>query len=253
MLNDYATKCVSIMQQIDVDSQRLTPEDHTHIEECSNCCSYFEADQEIMSQLEQCLTIKVPDTLHSDMIKMFEQIDANQSHKQQRNGQQQDNQPQKNRFISELMTCAACITLVFSSLMLIMLNMTPLLEKTIIGHLEHQHEVHYNGNISSETVTQLLGPYDMNIDNMISKVVFANECTINGEKSAHVIYLMNKKPVSIIAMPIDTPKGEVKQIDDQEYQGMIVGIDNGTIVIASKDKAAVSDIYKKLKGSLTAI
>ncbi len=45
----------------------------------------------------------------------------------------------------------------------------------------------------------------------------------------------------------------MKRIDDQEYQGMIVGVDNGTIVIASKDKVAVSDMYKKLKGSLTAI
>jgi hypothetical protein len=180
-------------------------------------------------------------------------MEAHQSYKKQQNPQLQDNEPHKNGFLSELMTCAACITLVFSSLTLIMLNMTSLLEKTVILHLKHQHEVHYNGNISSETVSQLLGPYDMNIDNMISKVVFADECTINGKKSAHVIYLMNKKPVSIIAMPIDTPRGEVKRIDDQEYQGMIVGVDNGTIVIASKDKVAVSDMYKKLKGSLTAI
>lgn len=57
------------MQQIDVDSQLLTSEDHKHIEECSSCCSYFEADQEIMSQLKQCLAIKVPDTLQSDMKK----------------------------------------------------------------------------------------------------------------------------------------------------------------------------------------
>ena len=209
--------------------------------------------QERPKELDPVKSYNAAEYEWSDMTKMFEQMDAHQSYKKQRNPQLQDNEPHKNGFLSELMTCAACITLVFSSLTLIMLNMTSLLEKTIIVHLKHQHEVHYNGNISSETVTQLLGPYDMNIDNMISKVVFADECTINGQKSAHVIYLMNKKPVSIIAMPIDTPRGEVKRIDDQEYQGMIVGIDNGTIVIASKDKVAVSDMYKKLKGSLTAI
>lgn len=257
MSNKYSTNCAAIMDKIDLNSNELALADHQHIKVCFNCYSYYKIDQKIMSQLKQCCAAEIPSTLKNRLIEKIEHYDSDQI-SNNRFGHHQislkDNILHDNSgFMTELMTCVACIMLVLSSLTLFILNMTPVLAETVIEHLEHRHISKVGEKLPANRMRKLLSPYDVNIDNMISKVIYADECIIDGLKSVHVIYSMNMQPVSIIAMPVTTSLKELGPITDKGYEGMIFDVENGTVVIASKDKTAASDMYKKLKGSLTAI
>jgi len=48
-------------------------------------------------------------------------------------------------------------------------------------------------------------------------------------------------------MPVTRSLNDIRQIGDRGYQGVIVSVENGTVVIASKDKTAVSDFIENLR------
>ena len=96
----------------------------------------------------------------------------------------------------ELMTCAACFTLVLLSLTLIIFNMSSMLTDNVIKHLDHRHISQYETPSSSSKVRKLLSPYDVNTESLIDHVIYANECIIDDLKSVHVVYSINKQHFS---------------------------------------------------------
>jgi len=61
------------------------------------------------------------------------------------------------------------------------------------------------------------------------------------------VYSINKQLVSLVVMPVTRSLNDIRQIGDRGYQGVIVSVENGTVVIASKDKTAVSDFIENLR------
>ena len=257
MPNKYLPNCIAVMDKIDLSLNELNFQDYQHMNTCTNCRSYYKIDRKLVSQLEQCITVDIPEDLKSRLIQQIQHYDSahavNDQYQYHQISPQSNNKHKNSALMPELMTCAACFTLVLLSLTLIIFNMSSMLADNVIMHLEHRHISQYESPPSASTVRKLLSPYEVNIDSLIDHVVYADECIIDDLKSVHVVYSINKQHVSLVVMPVSTSPNDIGQVSGNGYQGMIVRVGNGTAVIASQDKTAVSDVYRKLKGSLTAI
>jgi len=257
MPNKYLPNCIAVMDKIDLRLNELNFQDYQHMNTCTNCHSYYKIDRKLVSQLEQCITVDIPEDLKSRLIQQIQHYDSaqavNDQYQYHQISPQSNNKHKNSALMPELMTCAACFTLVLLSLTLIIFNMSSMLADNVIKHLEHRHISQYETPSSASTVRKLLSPYEVNIDSLIDHVVYAGECIIDDLKSVHVVNSINKQHVSLVVMPVSTSPNDIGQVSGSGYQGMIVRVGNGTAVIASQDKTAVSDVYRKLKGSLTAI
>lgn len=257
MPNKYPPNCITVMDKIDLSSNELDFQDYQHVNTCTNCHSYYKINQKLVSELKQCCAVDIPEGLKSRLIQQIEHYDSaqavNDQYQYHQISSQSNNKHKNSALMPELMTCAACFTLVLLSLTLIIFNMSSMLADNVIKHLDHRHISQYETPPSASTVRKLLSPYDVNTESLIDHVIYANECIIDDLKSVHVVYSINKQHVSLVVMPVSTSPNDIGQVSGNGYQGMIVRVGNGTAVIASQDKTAVSDVYRKLKGSLTAI
>ena len=251
MSNKYLPNCVAVMDKIDLNSNALDFDDHRHMSSCASCYSYYKIDQKIMSQLRQCFVVEIPENLKNCLIEQIKYYDSaqpvNNRFDHYQINPQHNVKPKNSNLMTEWMTCAACITLVLLSLTLFIFNMTSVLSETVIEHLEHRHISAYSKPPPANMVRELLSPYNMNIDNMVSQAIYADECTIDSKKSVHIVYSINKQLVSLVVMPVTRSLNDIRQIGDRGYQGVIVSVENGTVVIASKDKTAVSDFIENLR------
>lgn len=147
MPNKYLPNCIAVMDKIDLSLNELNFQDYQHMNTCTNCHSYYKIDRKLVSQLEQRITVDIHEDLKSRLIQQIQHYDSaqavNDQYQYHQISPQSNNKHKNSALMPELMTCAACFTLVLLSLTLIIFNMSSMLADNVIKHLEHRHISQY--------------------------------------------------------------------------------------------------------------
>ena len=230
--------CLSARRIITTDIKDKSPALAKHLAECPSCRAFYERQVKFNHKLKEAMEIEVPEGLTARILV------------EQRLNQKKSKAAVNQRWLA----MAASVMLVVAVAFTTSLTTQPAIAGSIIEHIIEEEELlHAHGEVAVSDLNALLNPHGVQVNSNIGRATHASNCVIEEVLSAHIVFEGKNKPVTMVIVPkkLSDKVGKKINIDDQQFEGMLVAMQKGTLALLSEDKESLVEFERRLRSNLT--
>lgn len=230
--------CLDVHRILSTDSSHNKLELEAHLATCSSCAKFAVEIQQFEAVLNETLHVDVPDGL-ADRIILSKSMEAKQDKRQRRKS-----------YFAIAASLFLTVNLVGG---LLYINTPYALDQVALRHVaDEAHHLYENNNIQLAQVNNILRTLNVRLDKNIGKATYAGLCPIRKYRGGHIVMQGKKAPVTLLLMPGEYVSRQ-ERMNNAEFNGVILPIENGSVAIISKDKMDLEHYTRAVKQSLHVI
>lgn len=230
--------CLSARRIISTDIKDKSPALAQHLIECSSCKSFYERQVKFNHTLKQAMEIDVPEGLAARILV------------EQKLSQNKSKVVGKQRWYAMAASIMLVVVVAFTS----SLTPQPAIAGAIVEHIKDEYSIlNDNQDVPLVELNALLKPHGVQAHENIGRAVHAGNCLIEEQLGAHIVFEGKNKPVTMVVVPEKISENTGKKIDinDQQFEGVLVSLQRGTLALLSEDKESLIEFEHRLRESLT--
>ncbi len=225
--------CLSVRRIISTDINHKSEAFAQHLHGCASCKSFYERQLKFNRTLTEAVEVDVPEGLAARIL-VEQRI------------HQKKSRDKKYRWTA----MAASMLLVISVGVVTTLHSPPSLASVVVEHVKSEPMVFESqDDVSLQELNELLKPHGVRADASLGQATHAGNCLIEGNLSAHIVFVGKNAPITLIIIPQEFKKDKVT-FDDGEYKGVLVRTPRGVLALLSEDKESVLEFEQRLRQSL---
>ena len=225
--------CLEFRQRIGADPQDPAPDVQEHRQRCLGCADYANMQRALDRRLEAALRIPVPEDLRARVI-------FNQSGRWQR--------PPARRWLP---IAAGLLLAAGIGFMLLNVGDARRLPSAVIAHIEHEPSLLLPTERLAEPVrvSAVLHEGQVQLVQPMENVIHAGLCPFRGRQVPHLVLRIDGEPVSVLLIA-DEQTGEVEEIHEDGYHGVIVPRRGGSLAIVAARPELVQPAREQLEAAV---
>lgn len=226
-------KCLEVRRLLTANPQHRDDAVVMHLHDCKTCAAYSQTLRQEDRRLEKALQLDVPDGLTERIL--LNQSTAIRTQRRHRFG---------------LAIAATVILSVGVSVGLLRNGMEHGLQGAVIAHVKAEPEHLSSQQLSSLTdLNALMNKHGARLSHSVGTVNYAGSCVIRRSKGVHLVIEAEDYPVTVLYMPDETlPHRET--IVDQQFQGIILPTEKGSLAILGQDDSSVQEVTQRFESAL---
>ena len=226
-------KCLEVRRLLTANPQHRDDALLMHLHDCKTCAAYSQQLRQEDRQLERALQLDVPEGL-ADRI-LLNQSTAMQTRHRHRLG---------------LAIAATVVLSVGVIIGLLRTGMEHSLQDAVIAHVKAEPDhLSSQQHASLSNLNGLMNKYGAELSGSVGTINYAGTCKIRHSKGIHLVIEAEGKPVTVLYMP-DEALPHRETIVDQEFQGVILPSEKGSIAILGQDDNSVREATRRFESAL---
>lgn len=224
--------CLEFRQRAGADPHDHAPDMLAHRRNCGGCADFVEAQLALHRRLEAALRIPVPEDLRARVI-------FNQTGRWQR--------PVARRWLP----VAAGLLLAAGLGFLLTIGGAQSLPAAVVAHIEHEPSLLQPTErlAAPQRVSAVLREGRAQLAEPMNNVIHAGLCPFRGRQVPHLVLRVDGEPVSVLLIA-DEQNGEVQEIHEDGYHGVIVPRHGGSIAIVAARPELVQPAREQLEAAV---
>ncbi|WP_413110673.1 DUF3379 family protein [Thaumasiovibrio sp. DFM-14] len=124
------------------------------------------------------------------------------------------------------------------------------LEQVALTHmLEEQSFIsNIDENVTLTQVNAKLAPFDSQFSAIDDHISYVNHCGFGDTAAMHMIMQTEYGEVTVFLVP--QPSQNVSRFEDEQHKGMLVPLENNSLIVIGDKKLSISPIVTKIKNNL---
>ena len=226
-------KCLEVRRLLSANPTHRDDALFKHLDECKDCAAYSQQLQKFEHQLEKAVQLEIPESL-------TERILLNQSTAVRT----------RRRQLTDLAIAASILLSVSLIIGMLPTSNDDNLQEAVFAHIRAEPEHLTSRQLTSlSDLNRLMYQHGAALSHSVGTINYAGSCDIHHAKGVHIVVDAGGEPVTVLYMPHETLSRSKTIVDDQ-FQGVILPTERGSVAFLGVDKASVLDVVKRFESAL---